>query len=284
MKKLKIYHINAVMAGFLLLQGCSLAKEEITIERKYLNEQDVNKLTNTLENNENLNEDEKSFFTEYLNIVKTFPYVNAENLEQDFSNVDIFYGEMPEENTQKEETQIIAFLENDGTQTIYQLFYMLHGENNGEFMNKAIASFLAREYGHGSTYPFEQAIAGMFTEIYGSDFILESFLTDENLLKDAIAQTADATLADVLFESFEEYEAALKDKNTNERILEKKEEIIVSFVEIIYRCKFNQPVEENENMVAFKKSMKDADAPLKKSYYNRAQAGIKKKLSFPYND
>lgn len=247
MKNFKAYRLSILMSSCILLQSCS----STSLPRKHLNNTDVNKLIDVLNKNSNLNEEEKQVLIEYTNILKTLSYVDAKSLEKVFSRLDIVYDNCSINvlSSYDAEQANITICDKSSPAFFYQLFYLLHGDNNGKFMNKAVSSVLAKEYGNDGMYPFHEAIAQIFIEIYGSDFILKSYMTDKNLLKDKISKTTDSELSKILFEYLEEYEELSNYKFVTEEKLKSKQEVIISLIEVIYGCEFNQSMNTNQNIV-----------------------------------
>lgn len=161
-------------------------------------------LLNAIYENENLTEDEKDIFYNYLSLIEENPYLNKEDAYRSLRNVDVLYVDRPMAFNDSvlasysylyikvyDDLLLEDVLYHEGIHCIFSHFYT---SNLPFFFSEGMTELLTKEYFSSDPfctcifYPCEVSLVKILCELVGSDQVLKAYTTgDMSEIYDSLA-------------------------------------------------------------------------------------------------
>lgn len=248
-----------LLALSMMLQGCQnsvilgMFQNEIKNDRnQFLTTEQIDNLMKTISNNTKLSMKEKEIIEGFCSVIELLPNINYEQTNERFADLDIIDKKIPKNS---EFVHDVAYwycdknlIEIDNWNAIYhELGHVLSGGNNGSFFEEGIPSLLSWELQGYRSYPEYIIITQMFCEMFGSDFMIKSFLSSDNLLKEKIGSIVDPEFANAFFTALDDYHEKYRNRKTHDDQVRTQRalNLIINYIEIIYSCYTNVELDYN---------------------------------------
>ena len=242
----------------ILLQGCEFSSINGIFSNKnsnaynhLLTPKEIDHLAEVIANNANLTEEGKAMISQFRQVLEVIPYINYEQVEQNLASLDIVEMDFEDDDYMQVEGYWL-----DSTNTIaienwdvlsHELFHLLSGGNNGMFFEEGITSLAMWELQLQQRYPEHILITQMFCEMFGADFVLQSFMSQDNLLKEKVASVVDPEFANIFFRELDIYHTKYMNCKTEQELEETRKSlsVIIQFIDVIYKCNTNIELDSN---------------------------------------
>lgn len=229
----------------------------ISEEEKYIIEQKLGRQIEEDENtlvlsgissNNNLSEDEKKIFYEFVDMLNDNIYLDKKKAYESLKKVDIVYEDNADDYGyynkiigiySKKDNQIKIFEEDNENnvkqhEIIHCIFSVVDNLDLPSFFIEGVTELLTNEYFASNpfievkSYPYEITMVKMLADIVGSDVVLETYSKGNiNILKEALANKMPNTDIDKFIENIDTVFLTYESKNTVEK--EKLKAVIKEF-------------------------------------------------------
>ena len=215
--------------------------------------------------NKNLSDEQKSFFYEYSDLIMDNPYLNREQVYDDFLKLNISYCERPGnldesvEGTYNHFIKRISVYEDDINYDVlrHEGIHAIFSNNNTDdlptFFIEGMTELLSNEYFSSDPfyeynhYPYAIASVKMLCESVGSDVVLESFTKGDinliiNKLGETIGRDNATTAIDILSNTF--------DYNQGNDVLKYSSESIKTNYDLLESCISDRDISSTDKIIS----------------------------------
>ena len=236
-------------------------KEIFSYSDENLTKEEMEELVRSIEQNKKLTEEEKQMFVALSPVFEEIPYINFNETKEELRNLDIVEDRETKTKNMTDWNPVTKEL------TIYDenaslnqaIFDILSGSNNGNFIEKGMSQVLANEYFGENNNSEYRLITQMLEKTFGMELMIQSYMSNKNLLQEEIAKTVDPYFSKVFFDELEKYDQMYQATTTtiSQVELQKQLELILEYFDIIYQCKTDQPLEMDDTLDGYKEAVLD---------------------------